>query len=93
MSEVWAHYNCLDSVVDLKIWNKQEPDLDKQGYRNLYEDTMSLYPVILFMQTIGLDVNYEALGYEKIRIDDKITEAEVELHSLCGFPLNPNSPK
>ncbi|KKL64970.1 hypothetical protein LCGC14_2159690, partial [marine sediment metagenome] len=93
MSEVWARYNCLDSVVDLKIWNKQEPDLDKQGYRNLYEDTMSLYPVILFMQTVGLDVNYEALGYEKTRIEDEIEKNEHELYSICGFDLNPNSPK
>ena len=92
-SETWARYNCLDSVVDLKIWNRQEPDLDKQGYRNLYEDTMSLYPVILFMQTIGLDVNYEALGYEKTRIEDEIEKNEHELYSLCGFDLNPNSPK
>ena len=93
MSEIWARYNCIDSVTDFKIWNQIEPDLDKQGYRNLYEDTMSLYPSILFMQTVGLKVDHEALGYEKIRIDGEIEENDHELYSICGFNLNPNSPK
>lgn len=92
-TETWARYNCLDSVTDLKIWNTIEPDLDKQGYRNLYEDTMSLFPAIIFMQTVGLKVDKDALGYEKIRIEDEIEKNEEELHSLCGFELNPNSPK
>ena len=93
MSEIWARYSCLDSVTDLKIWNEIEPDLDRQGYRNLYEDTMALYPAIIFMQTIGLKIDHEALGFEKIRIDDEIQKNMEELHSLCGFNLNPNSPK
>ncbi|KKL09127.1 hypothetical protein LCGC14_2568950, partial [marine sediment metagenome] len=93
MSETWARYNCLDSVTDIKIWNEIEPDLDKQGYRNLYEDTMSLYPSILFMQTVGLKVDHDALGFEKVRIEDQMEIAEHELYTLCGFNLNPNSPK
>ncbi len=92
-SETWARYNCIDSATTIKIWDEIGPDLDKQGYRNLYEDTMSLYPAILFMQTIGLNIDNEALGYEKIRIEDEITKAEHELYSICGFDLNPNSPK
>lgn len=89
--EIWARYNCIDSATTIKIWNKTEPDLDKQGYRNLYEDTMALYPSILFMQTIGLKVDHEALGYEKIRIEDEVESALSDLHSICGFELNPNS--
>lgn len=91
--DIWARYNCIDSATALKIWNKTEPDLDAQGYRNLYEDTMSLYPVIIFMQTIGLKVDNNALGYEKVRIEDDIEKVEEALHSLCGFNLNANSPK
>jgi len=93
MSETWARYNSLDSVTDFKIWNQIEPDLDQQGYRNLYEDTMSLYPPILFMQTIGLKIDHNALGFEKIRIEDEMEKAQHELYSICGFDLNPNSPK
>lgn len=93
MSEIWARYNSLDSVTDFKIWNQIEPDLDRQGYRNLYEDTMSLYSSILFMQTIGLKIDHRALGFEKIRIEDEMEKAQHELYSICGFDLNPNSPK
>ncbi len=92
-TETWARYNCLDSVTDIKIWNEIEPDLDSQGYRNLYEDTMSLYPSILFMQTVGLKIDHRALDFEKIRIEDEMEKAQHELYSICGFELNPNSPK
>ena len=54
---------------------------------------MALYPSIIFMQTVGLRVDDEALGYEKIRIEGEVEELEEKLHSLCGFSLNPNSPK
>jgi len=93
MTEIWARYNCIDSAVDLKVWDKIEPDLDIQGYRNLYEDTMAMYPAIIFMQTVGLKIDEDNLGYEKVRIEDEIEKNLHELYELCGFDLNPNSPK
>ncbi len=92
-SDVWARYNCIDSATDIKIWDKIEPDIKKQGYEELYRDTMDLYNPIIFMQTIGLLIDQEALIKEQERVKLAIEAGEEMLHEACGFPLNPNSPK
>lgn len=89
----WARYNCIDAAVDYTIHREIMKDVVNQGYDQLYRDTMDLFPAIMYMQTMGLNLDTEALQKEKDKIDKKIEEVEEQLEELCGFPLNVNSPK
>ena len=93
MSDTWARYNCIDSAVTHKIKDEIVADIYQQGYEDLYRDTIDLFPAIIFMQTVGLELDKEALKKEKTTIDGEIKDAETKLYELCGFELNPNSPK
>lgn len=93
MTETWARYNCIDAATTFKIWNDIQPDIEAQGHENLYRDTMSLYPPVIFMQTVGLLVDKEALKNEKQKAAKQAKHLENKLNEVCGFELNVNSPK
>ena len=91
--ENWALYNCIDGAVTMKVHRDIMQDVEQQGFQELYKKTMALFEPILFMQTIGLGLDHEALANEKLRVEEEIEGLEKKLEEACGFALNVNSPK
>ena len=87
------HYNALDSACTQEIWNAIYPEIDKYSYRWAYDFTMSLFEPLIFMQTKGIKVNFDALEDTKKDIIAAQENAQKELNKICGFELNANSPK
>jgi len=87
------YYNGLDCACTDEIWDAISPDIDKYGYRWAYDFTMSLFEPLMFMQTRGLKVNFEALDETKCEIIIAQESAQEELNRLVGRELNANSPK
>lgn len=87
------HYNALDCACTLEAFNGFKDEIDQHGYRWAYDFTMKLYEPLMFMQTRGIKVNFDALEETKKDITAERERLQEELNQLCGFELNVNSPK
>ena len=91
--EAGWRYNALDSIVCAEALPKQMEDIKKQqNYYTYKRKTTSILPYI-FMMEHGIKINlgsmkqaYDEMGVEKVQVLK-------DLHKMCGFDLNPNSPK
>ena len=61
LDEKLLYYNGLDSACTLKAHDGYWDEIDQYGYRWAYDFTMKLFPVLMFMQTRGIKVNFEGL--------------------------------
>jgi len=89
---VFWNYSARDSIVPLVLWDAIEPELDN-GFRQTYNDTIDMFPDLLYMGERGMKVDGKNLELTKIDIEGKIEAKRAELTEVVGFELNPLSPK
>ncbi|SRR5216684_509512 len=90
MNSDFLIYNATDSVCTLECHNSFWPDLS-HGFDPAYRMTVDLFPVLMFMQTRGIKVDYDALEPTKVEILKAAAAKQQELNTLCGRELNVNS--
>lgn len=86
-------YNAKDAAVTFECWKHLERELDKKSTRAAYELSMSLFPVLQYMQLRGIKAKREELASTKKSIIDKQNNLQKELNSLVGHELNVGSSK
>jgi len=86
-------YNCQDSAVSAECMNKLDKELDEQGYRETYEMTLRLYPVLLDMMIRGIRADRKRLDEAREEISKLIEKTQQELNEIVGYELNVNSSK
>lgn len=91
MTEQFLRYNALDSACTLEIHNAIWSDVQGEFARS-YQLTTDLFPVLMFMQTRGVKVSHDLLDQTKADVLRSAAEKQKELDTLCGRPLNVNSP-
>lgn len=91
--ETFWRYNARDGVAAQAIWEEMEPLLDKDGYRQTYDETISLFPSLLYMMMRGMKVDRDALQITKDRVSKEIAERQTELAQVAEWDFNPASPK
>lgn len=89
---VFWKYNARDGIAALKCWEELDPLLD-DGYRDTYNDTIDLFPSLLFMMARGMKVDTTNLQETKMDVQRKIEEKERELIEVADYEFNFNSPK
>ncbi len=91
MNSDFLLYNATDSVCTLDIDEHIWPDVHTGGFDAAYNMTVDVLPSLMFMQTIGIKVDKEALANTSTDIAKAITIRQEELNRLCGRELNVNS--
>ena len=91
--EAFWLYNAKDSAVAFEIWDEMKVLLERDGYTKTYEDTVDLFPVLIYMMLRGVKVDGARLEETKIAVADKIKEKEAELIEVSDYPFNIASPK
>lgn len=87
------NYNALDSVVCADAYPKQLTDLHKQGnYLTYKHKSLSVLPYVYMMEH-GIKINLGSMQQAYNEKGKDLDSILFKLHALCGFPLNPNSPK
>jgi len=92
MDENFLRYSGLDSACTFECHDAFWGDLDPL-FTPANDMTMSILPVLMFMQTRGVQVSRAALNETKIEVLASQAEKQKELNELCGRVLNVNSPK
>lgn len=92
-NETWALYNSIDGAVTYEAWENLRPELEQFGYQETYDWTIRLFPALIYMATKGFKTDPEAIAAAKVKAQEEREIIMQELEEMCGFPLNPNSPK
>lgn len=92
MDKNFLEYSALDAACTLEIYQNFWPDL-QDGFKIANDLTMSLFPVLMFMQTRGIRVDKIKLEKTKVDIIRSSHEKKEELNRLVGRELNVDSPK
>ncbi len=91
--EVWR-YNCYDCCVDFEVCEALELELEEHGMTEFYK--YHAEPLMYALARIGNRGVLIDLKQRKKLTDEaklKLLQAIKRLHELCGYKLNPNSPK
>ncbi len=89
----FRRYNAMDSAVLMEIFPQQVNELKRLGNYETYRYQTSLIEPLVFMQATGISMDEEGLTQAYETSGDRIVELTSELHHLCGYPLNINSPQ
>jgi len=87
------NYNALDSIVCADAHPKQVEDLKRQGNLETYERQRKIIEPLVYMMERGIRVDVEEMKKKGTEYGRLIEERTAELQRLCGFDINPNSPK
>jgi uracil-DNA glycosylase family 4 len=86
-------YNALDSVVCADAHPKQIEDLIKQHNYSAYERKCKSIPAYVYIMEHGIRINVASMQQAYDEMGVECEETLKELHKVCGFELNSNSPK
>jgi len=86
-------YNALDSVVCSDAHPKQLEDLFKQQNYCAYDrKCKSILPYVYIMEH-GIRINLGSMQQSYDELGEEVESLKRELHTMCKFELNSNSPK
>ncbi len=87
-------YNCYDSIVTLEISYIIEKYLEEENLLKFYfKNTHRLAFALSEAQEYGILFDIEEQKKMVITYDAAIKKIKEEINTLCGYKLNPNSPK
>ena len=86
--ENWQLYSCLDSAVTYGCSNPIFEEIDEEDYVDIYQQTVDLLPVLIYMSTLGIRVDKDRLLATKIEVQSEMKTLQEELNDLCGFSIN-----
>lgn len=86
-------YNAKDSAMTSEILPKLFADCKRQGNEATYNRQKALVPILVFMQEFGMKADVEGMKKASVDAANKIVELTAKLNKLCGFAINPASPK
>lgn len=90
--DLWL-YNAKDGIVLPEIHHKLTRELAKQSNIPSYTKQISLIEPLVYLSEHGIRCDVEGMREASAVAGEKIQSLTSELHTLCGFELNPASPK
>ena len=91
--EMFWRYNAKDSATAFELWDVFEPLLEEDGFMQCYQDTVAMFPSLIYMMVRGFPVDTSKLEETKEEVDKKLKEKENALAEAADYPFNPASPK
>ena len=91
--QMFRRYNALDAAVCFPILNEQLKLLNADGAFDYYLHKCRLMKVLLYMQERGMLVDVASVKLQAEELKVELANLLQELHKVCGFELNPKSPK
>ena len=87
-------YACEDADITLRLKNKLQKELQKEGAEKLfYEIEMPLVPVLAYMERNGARIDSASLAETSALFSRRLHSIEEEIYTLAGQPFNISSPR
>lgn len=87
-----ADYGLRDARFEWLIRQAEEPLLDREGVRSIFELEMALLPVLVDMRLTGAHVDETALRELEVELAADLEGAREKVHIAAGSEFNLNSP-
>ncbi len=89
-----AEYAAEDADITLQLRACFEPELERIGARQLFEEIeMPLVPVLMDMERAGVRLDIESLAEYSLQLEQETNEIETRIYELAGERFNIASPK
>lgn len=89
----YAVYSAKDSAIVMEVKDQLLADLKSQGNLETYYEQIKIIEPLLYATQRGINVNSNAMKEAAKEVREKIEEIKKELWELCGYKINPGSPK
>ena len=86
-------YNAKDSIVLMEAFPQIYNDLEMQGNKETYLNQVKLIEPLIWMSERGIRMDVDGLKFASGDANVEIEKLTEELWDLCGYEINPNSPK
>jgi DNA polymerase I-like protein with 3'-5' exonuclease and polymerase domains len=87
------HYNAMDAAIALECWHRLSEQLDEQGYRETYENTMAVLSSLIYMMVKGFRVNTQALLDTRTKVGLGVAAMVQKIEEAIGRPVITQAPK
>ena len=87
-------YACEDADVTLRLYNKFNEEIEKEGLHSLFHDIeMPLVGVLSRMERAGVRLDTDSLRQTSVEFRQKMNDIEHEIYALAGTEFNISSPR
>ena len=86
-------YNATDASITGEAFPQQMESLQNQDNVETYNRQVKMVEPLCYAMERGIKIDVEGMHKAFLAAEIKIEELKKELHELCGYELNPNSPK
>lgn len=91
--EVFSEYACNDARYTFQVWQKLEPEIDKQNLRQVYELEKTLVPIVMDMENKGILLDVQMLSVLGEMVNQEIKETKQQIYDYAGCTFDINSPQ
>lgn len=94
----FLRYCATDSAVVLAALEGEgreglEDELDKGGFREQHDFTVSMYPALMYKDHLGMAVDIEGISSVRSKISQQLEDLYKELKEVSDYEFSPASPK
>lgn len=86
-------YNCRDCLQTKRIHDVQQELAEQAGQMDQIKEQTALYHPVLKMMLRGVNRDTDETALLKAQVDRNLAELDNEIQTICGYPLNVQSPK
>lgn len=90
--QLWE-YNCKDCVITFEVDEVEQQTIASMGLQPVQDFQQKLFWPVLATMNRGIRMASEKRGQFAMMLSDEIAKREQWIIDVCGFPLNPASPK
>jgi len=90
--EYWR-YNCKDCVITFEVDEVEQQTITSMGLQSVQDFQQELFWPVLTTMNRGIRMATEKRGAFAMMLSDEIAAREQYIIDVCGYPLNPASPK
>ena len=93
LTEEYFWYNAQDALMPHYCMPKIKAIIKELGNLSIYNHITRLIPFFIEMGTRGMRLDVDGLYKMKTELEEEVNNLKLQFESLCGQPINPNSPK
>lgn len=91
--EIFHEYARNDARYTWRLWQKFEPELNRQGLRQVYELEKQVVPVVLVMEAAGMKLDLERMAEMNAVVQAEAETIKAEIYENAGCQFDLHSPQ
>lgn len=91
--EIFHEYARNDARYTWRLWRKFQPELDRQGLRQVYELEKQVVPAVLAMESAGMKLHLDRMAEMRAIVQAEAETIKAEIYESAGCRFDLHSPQ